>query len=187
MSQITSRLSIAHRHPFTPAHLTVRDGHRVPTLPQAHCRGKYQHPANDRQVRRMRCGFHLRRRRCRAKAAVPRPGSWQVQREGNALVLTRKWFKPLLLFLLLFAFVWSSFLVGWYSLAGDNVDGVCLPLGQRGVDELGVKAYTRIVDQNIDTVIRQALLRVFGGEMSLFKALTAHNWSLCHTEKRLYL
>jgi hypothetical protein len=83
--------------------------------------------------------------------------------------------------------VWSSFLVGWYSLAGDNVDGVCLPLGQRGADELGVKAYTRIVDQNIDTVFRQALLRVFGGEMSLFKALTARNWSLCHTEKRLYL
>ena len=102
------------------------------------------------------------------KATVPRPGSWQVAREGNQLVLTRKWFKPLFLFLLLFSFVWNSFLVGWYSLLGGiggeagfsafSLIFFIFPLGHVAVG-LGLAYYTLagLLNRTIITVDRSAL------------------------------
>lgn len=87
----------------------------------------------------------------KTRVAVPRPGSWQVMQEGNALVFRRRWFKPLFLFLLIFTIAWNSFLVGWYSMVGSTsgesgISGISLllmifPLAHVAVG-IGLSYYT---------------------------------------------
>lgn len=48
---------------------------------------------------------------------APRPPSIQVEDENGRQQLTRRWFTPIFLFLVLFCIAWDSFLVFWYTMA----------------------------------------------------------------------
>ena len=48
---------------------------------------------------------------------VPRPEGIAVVEDGRTLRITRRWFHPMLFFLLFFCIAWDSFLIFWYSMA----------------------------------------------------------------------
>ena len=72
----------------------------------------------------------------RERPEVPMPERFRVGRRGKDLIVTWRWFKPVALFLLLFAVAWDSFLVVWYTLAledGAPLFAILFPLGHVAV------------------------------------------------------
>lgn len=55
--------------------------------------------------------------RPRPRPEIPLPTSLQVTRVGDALEIRRRWFTPVVLFLVFFCVAWDGFLVFWYSMA----------------------------------------------------------------------
>ncbi|HVW02406.1 MAG TPA: hypothetical protein VHB77_18775 [Planctomycetaceae bacterium] len=52
---------------------------------------------------------------------VPQPDSVHVDEWQNELVLTRRWFTPVLFFLAFFCVAWDSFLIFWYWMGLTNM------------------------------------------------------------------
>lgn len=53
----------------------------------------------------------------RTRAPIPTPKGIEVVDMGGELVLSRRWFSPLFIFLALFCLMWNGFLVSWYAIA----------------------------------------------------------------------
>lgn len=53
----------------------------------------------------------------RARLAVPRPASLQVEQDGSELRLIRRWFSPTYIFLGIFAIFWNGFMALWFGIA----------------------------------------------------------------------
>ncbi len=53
----------------------------------------------------------------RKRGAVPLPAGVKVDELGPGLTLVRRWFSPVLFFLLFFCIAWDAFLVFWYGMA----------------------------------------------------------------------
>jgi hypothetical protein len=56
-------------------------------------------------------------RASQSRAAVSAPKGLSVSSEGHDLVIRRRWFSPVVFFLLLFTVLWDGFMVGWYYIA----------------------------------------------------------------------
>lgn len=48
---------------------------------------------------------------------VPKPDGITVEDYGHGIKMSRRWFSPVLFFLLFFCIAWDSFLIFWYSMA----------------------------------------------------------------------
>lgn len=53
----------------------------------------------------------------RPRPEIPLPGGMQIQETMGGIMITRRWFSFVVLFLIPFCIVWDSFLVFWYSKA----------------------------------------------------------------------
>ena len=54
---------------------------------------------------------------------VPMPGGITVDQWGPQLKIVRRWFSPVIIFLIFFCIAWDSFLVFWYAMAFSDLNG----------------------------------------------------------------
>lgn len=52
-----------------------------------------------------------------ARGEIPMPPGITVEDRGGGILITRRWFSPVVFFLIPFCIAWDSFLVFWYSMA----------------------------------------------------------------------
>lgn len=53
----------------------------------------------------------------RPRPAVPLPPGIAVEDQGTGVCITRRWFQPMVFFLIPFCIAWNAFLIFWYSVA----------------------------------------------------------------------
>lgn len=95
---------------------------------------------------------------------LPAEGGYRTAavRERGPLVITRRWFRPLHLFLLVFAMVWDGFLVSWYAAVartGGSIE-MLFPL-------LHVAAGVAVTYAAVTGLVNRTVLRVEGGKLSV--------------------
>lgn len=84
-------------------------------------------------------------------------------RERGPLVITRRWFRPLHVFLLVFAICWDGFLVLWYVLGlstGAPIAMLLFPL-------LHVAAGAGVTYAALTGLVNRTVLRVEGGKLTV--------------------
>ncbi len=94
------------------------------------------------------------------KLDVPLPEKMTIKEIGYDLIITRKWFSPMFIFLVFFCVIWDGFLLVWYNVAGGDMPLIAklFPLGHVAVG-IGLTYYTiaGFVNETIITANRMTI------------------------------